>query len=187
MFVFISVWCHYVWRPRALVVRRLSKSTDLIWCLTNSVIPCLQNNGPEWQQKPGRHGFDKVSRLLKHGQQQAMTAKHGDAALHGHQLWLINLSVKKIFNVHSERREGRGFKVENRKCSTASEVEMRNIAVKELHEQWRHQNFGWAPGARPWTVIFKLVGRPMYGVLALGGGGSRCPFSMEDKIIGLLC
>ena len=31
MFVFISVWCHYVWRPRALVVRRLSKSTDLIW------------------------------------------------------------------------------------------------------------------------------------------------------------
>jgi len=31
MFVFISVWCHYVWCPRALVVRRLSKSTDLIW------------------------------------------------------------------------------------------------------------------------------------------------------------
>ena len=31
MFVFISVWCHYVWRPRALVVRLLSKSTDLIW------------------------------------------------------------------------------------------------------------------------------------------------------------
>jgi len=30
MFVFIYVWCHYVWRPRALVVRRLSKSTDLI-------------------------------------------------------------------------------------------------------------------------------------------------------------
>jgi len=31
MFVFISVLCHYVWRPRALVVRRLSKSKDLIW------------------------------------------------------------------------------------------------------------------------------------------------------------
>ena len=30
MFVFISVWCHYVWRPRALVVRCLSKSTDFI-------------------------------------------------------------------------------------------------------------------------------------------------------------
>jgi len=30
MFVFISVWCHYVWRHRALMVRRPSKSTDLI-------------------------------------------------------------------------------------------------------------------------------------------------------------
>jgi len=31
MFVFVSVWCRYVWRLRALVVRRLSKSTELIW------------------------------------------------------------------------------------------------------------------------------------------------------------
>ena len=31
MFVFISVWCHYVLRTRALVVRRFSKSTDLMW------------------------------------------------------------------------------------------------------------------------------------------------------------
>jgi len=38
MFVFISVWCHYVWRPRALVVRRLSKSTDLIWFEVSSYI-----------------------------------------------------------------------------------------------------------------------------------------------------
>ena len=37
MFVFISVWCHYVWRPRALVVRRLSKSTDLIWFPVNFI------------------------------------------------------------------------------------------------------------------------------------------------------
>jgi len=33
MFVFISVWCHCVRRPRALVVRRLSKSTNLIWLI----------------------------------------------------------------------------------------------------------------------------------------------------------
>jgi len=40
MFVFISVWCHYVWHPRALVVRCLSKSTDLIWFLIWYIINC---------------------------------------------------------------------------------------------------------------------------------------------------
>ena len=49
MFIFISVWCHYVWRPRALVVRRLSKSTYLIWfnliwfdLIYTIALPCLQ-------------------------------------------------------------------------------------------------------------------------------------------------
>ena len=33
--------CHYVWRPRALVVSRLSKSTDLIWfvCIVHDEQP----------------------------------------------------------------------------------------------------------------------------------------------------
>ena len=50
MFVFISVWCHYVWRPRALVLRRLSKSTDLI-CICCCWSPVSQFKTPNQKWK----------------------------------------------------------------------------------------------------------------------------------------